>query len=186
MKRVTIACIRLLAAVISPNCQAASSAAEEGGCGPTELRVRRSSYSRLAVRAADAQEAKVCRGDAVRGQLVPLARFRSGAAVTFPLTSRLSLETDVALRRAEGSILALGSSTSLLFALPRLGQATPYAAGGIGLSLHGAPGIFRQWSPDWHGAASGADDERWRRGEHAVERHAGHANRRPVVQVFRA
>ena len=37
-----------------------------------------------------------------------------GAAVTFPVTSTLSLETDVAYRRGEGHIHALSSSTSLL------------------------------------------------------------------------
>ena len=62
-----------------------------------------------------------------------------GAAVTFPLTSTLSVETDVAYRRGEGRIHALSSSTSLLYALPRLGQSTPYVAAGVGLSQYGAP-----------------------------------------------
>src|SRR3954470_11074640 len=57
-----------------------------------------------------------------------------GAAVTFPVTSRLSVETDVAYRRGEGRIQALSSTTSLLYSLPRVGQATPYVAGGVGLS----------------------------------------------------
>ena len=40
-----------------------------------------------------------------------------GAAVTFPVTSTLSVETDVAYRRGEGRIHALSSSTSLLWFL---------------------------------------------------------------------
>ena len=62
-----------------------------------------------------------------------------GAAVTFPVTSTLSVETDVAYRRGEGNIHALSSSTSLLWFLPHVGQATPYVAGGVGLSQYGAP-----------------------------------------------
>jgi len=62
-----------------------------------------------------------------------------GAAVTFPVTSTLSVETDVAYRRGEGNIHALSSSTSLLWSLPRVGRATPYVAGGVGLSQYGAP-----------------------------------------------
>ena len=62
-----------------------------------------------------------------------------GAAVTFPVTSTLSVETDVAYRRGEGRIHALSSSTSLLYFLPRAGQSTPYVAAGVGLSQYGAP-----------------------------------------------
>jgi hypothetical protein len=62
-----------------------------------------------------------------------------GAAVTFPLTSTLSVETDVAYRRGEGRIHALSSSTSLLYALSRVGQTTPYVAAGVGISQYGAP-----------------------------------------------
>jgi hypothetical protein len=62
-----------------------------------------------------------------------------GGAVTFPVTSRISIETDVAYRRGEGRIHALSLSTSLLFSLPRVGQATPYVAAGFGLSQYGAP-----------------------------------------------
>jgi hypothetical protein len=62
-----------------------------------------------------------------------------GAAVTFPITSTLSVETDVAYRRGEGRIHALSSSTSLLYFLPRVGQSTPYCAAGVGLSQYGAP-----------------------------------------------
>jgi hypothetical protein len=62
-----------------------------------------------------------------------------GAAVTFPVTSALSIETDVAYRRGEGRIHALSSSASLLWFLPRLGQAMPYVAAGVGLSQYGAP-----------------------------------------------
>ncbi len=69
-----------------------------------------------------------------------------GVVVTFPVTSALSVETDVAHRRAEGRIHALSSSTSLLYALPRVGQATPYVATGVGLSQYGAP-VFSSNGP---------------------------------------
>ena len=62
-----------------------------------------------------------------------------GVAVTFPLTSTLSVETDVAYRQGEGRIHALSSSTSLLWFMPRVGKSTPYLAGGVGLSQYGAP-----------------------------------------------
>jgi hypothetical protein len=61
-----------------------------------------------------------------------------GAAVTFPVTSKLSVETDVAYRRGEGGIHAMSTNFSLLYSLPRLGQASPYLAGGVGLSQFGA------------------------------------------------
>jgi hypothetical protein len=69
-----------------------------------------------------------------------------GAAVTFPITSALSVETDVAYRRGEGRIHALSSSTSLLFALPHVGETTPYVAAGVGLSQYGAP-VFSSNGP---------------------------------------
>ena len=69
-----------------------------------------------------------------------------GAAITFPVTSTLSVETDVAYRHGEGRIHALSSSTSLLYFLPRVGQATPYVAGGIGVSQYGAP-VFSSNGP---------------------------------------
>ena len=62
-----------------------------------------------------------------------------GTAVTFPVTSTLSVETDVAYRRGEGRIHALSSSTSLLYFLPRVGQSMPYLTAGVGLSQYGAP-----------------------------------------------
>ena len=62
-----------------------------------------------------------------------------GAAVTFPLTSTLGVETDVAYRRGEGDIHALSLSANLLYSLPRVGKSTPYVAAGIGLSRYGTP-----------------------------------------------
>ena len=62
-----------------------------------------------------------------------------GAAVTFPVTSTLSVETEVAYRRGEGNINALSSNISLLYFLPRVGQSIPYVAAGVGLSQYGAP-----------------------------------------------
>jgi len=69
-----------------------------------------------------------------------------GTAVTFPITSNLSVETDVAYRRGEGNIHALSSNTSLLYFLPRVGQSRPYVAGGIGLAQYGAP-VFSSSGP---------------------------------------
>ena len=69
-----------------------------------------------------------------------------GAAVTFPVTSTLSVETDVAYRRGEGRIHALSSNTSLLWFLPRVGQSAPYVAAGVGLSQYGAP-VFSSNGP---------------------------------------
>jgi len=69
-----------------------------------------------------------------------------GAAVTFPVTSTLSVETDVAYRRGEGNIHALSTNTSLLCFLPHVGQSTPYVAGGVGLSQYGAP-VFSSDGP---------------------------------------
>ena len=70
-----------------------------------------------------------------------------GAAVTFPVTSTLSVETDVAYRRGEGHINALSSSISLLYFLPRVGKAIPYVVGGVGLSQYGAPVFSSNGSP---------------------------------------
>ena len=69
-----------------------------------------------------------------------------GAAVTFPVTTTLSVETDVAYRRGEGAIHALSSNTSLLWSLPRAGQSTPYVAAGVGLAQFGAP-VFSSGGP---------------------------------------
>jgi hypothetical protein len=69
-----------------------------------------------------------------------------GVAVTFPVTSTLSVETDVAYRRGEGGIHALSSNISLLYFLPRVGQTTPYVAAGVGLSQYGAP-VFSSDGP---------------------------------------
>ena len=69
-----------------------------------------------------------------------------GAAVTFPVTSTLSVETDVAYRRGEGNMNALSSNISLLYFLPRVGRSTPYVVGGVGLSQYGAP-VFSSNGP---------------------------------------
>ncbi len=62
-----------------------------------------------------------------------------GAAVTFPVTSKLSVETDVAYRRGEGGIQAMSTNFSLLYSLPRVGLASPYVVGGVGLAQYGGP-----------------------------------------------
>src|SRR5687767_9419711 len=69
-----------------------------------------------------------------------------GAAVTFPVTSTLGVETDVAYRRGEGRIHALSTNTSLLWFLPRVGQSAPYVAAGVGLSQYGVP-VFSSDGP---------------------------------------
>ena len=69
-----------------------------------------------------------------------------GVAVTFPVRSTLSVETEVAYRRGEGGFNALSSSLSLLCSLPRIGQATPFVAAGVGLSQYGAP-VFSSNGP---------------------------------------
>jgi hypothetical protein len=53
----------------------------------------------------------------------------------------------IAYRRGEGRIHAMSSSTSLLFALPRVGRAAPYLAAGAGLSQFGAPVFSRAGYP---------------------------------------
>ena len=70
-----------------------------------------------------------------------------GAALTVPVTSVLSVETDVAYRRGEGRIHALSSSTSLLWSLPRIGASTPYVATGAGLAQYGAPVFSSDGAP---------------------------------------
>jgi hypothetical protein len=69
-----------------------------------------------------------------------------GAAVRFPITPALSIETDLAYRRGEGDINALSLSANLLYFLPRIGQSTPYVIGGLGLSQYGAP-VFSSSGP---------------------------------------
>ena len=83
--------------------------------------------------------------DANRVEVTPYVGIGSigaspvGVAVTFPITSTLALETDVAYRRGEGDLNFLSTNYSLLWSLPRVGQATPYLAGGVGLAQYGTP-----------------------------------------------
>lgn len=100
----------------------------------------------LAVLPVGAQDAKLVGQGGKAVEVTPyVALFGSsgaspvGAAVTFPITSTLNVETDVAYRRAEGRIHALSGNTSLLWSLPRVGRSTPYLATGVGLSQYGAP-----------------------------------------------
>ena len=62
-----------------------------------------------------------------------------GAAVSFPLNSTFSIETEVGYRRAEGNLNALSTSASLLYNLPKLGSVTPYLAAGAGIAQYGSP-----------------------------------------------
>ena len=70
-----------------------------------------------------------------------------GTAISFPVTSQLSVEAEVGYRRGEGGIHALSSNAGLLYALPRIGRSTPYFAGGAGLAEFGAPIIGRDGTP---------------------------------------
>src|SRR4029079_7672232 len=82
--------------------------------------------------------------DARPVEVTPYVALRSAAAspvgafVTFPVSSTLGVETDVAYRRGEGHITALSSSAGLLYS-PRVGKSTPYVVGGVGLMQYGAP-----------------------------------------------
>ena len=62
-----------------------------------------------------------------------------GAGVSFPLNASFRIETEVGYRQGEGSMNALSSSANLLYALPRVGRATPYLATGAGLAQYGVP-----------------------------------------------
>jgi hypothetical protein len=103
----------------------------------------------LAALPASAQDAKPVEVT----QVTPYVGFGSpaaspvGTAITFPVTSTLSLETDVAYRRGEGDMHFLSSNISLLYALPRLGQATPYVVGGVGLAQYGTPVLSSNGRP---------------------------------------
>ena len=69
-----------------------------------------------------------------------------GAAITFPLNSSFSIETEIGYRRGEGGLNALSSSANLLYALPRIRRTTPYLATGAGLAQYGAPVVSREGS----------------------------------------
>ena len=62
-----------------------------------------------------------------------------GTAVSFPLNSTFSIETEVGYRRAEGNLNALSTSANLLYNLPKLGRVTPYLAAGAGIAQYGSP-----------------------------------------------
>ena len=61
-----------------------------------------------------------------------------GAAITFPLGSKFSLEAEVGYRR-QGRLNLLNSNASLLYDLPSLGRTTPYLAAGAGLADTAVP-----------------------------------------------
>jgi hypothetical protein len=100
----------------------------------------------LAALPANAQDARIT-------EVTPYVALGSagasnvGALVTFPVTSTLGVETDVAYRRGEGRINALSTSTSLLWSLPRVGRWTPYLAAGVGLSQYGVPVFSSDGAP---------------------------------------
>ena len=69
-----------------------------------------------------------------------------GLTITVPVTSTFSVETDTAYRHGEG-IHAFSTSGSLLYFRPRIGRATPYLAGGLGLAQYGAPVFSSDGTP---------------------------------------
>jgi hypothetical protein len=99
-------------------------------------------FAALPVAAQDAQAVEVTPYVALGSE----AASPVGAAITFPITSTLSVETDVAYRRGEGRIHALSMNTSLLYFLPRVGRSTPYVAAGVGIAEYGAP-VFSSSGP---------------------------------------
>jgi hypothetical protein len=66
-----------------------------------------------------------------------------GTAVSFPLGSGFSLESEGGYRRGEGDMNALSSHVSLLYDVPRLGRTVPYLACGVGLAQYGTPLVWR-------------------------------------------
>lgn len=74
--------------------------------------------------------------------LGPVGASRIGAAISFPVAPKTSVEAEVGYRRGEGKIHALGSNVSMLYALPRIRRATPYLATGVGLHEFGAPVVL--------------------------------------------
>ncbi len=54
-----------------------------------------------------------------------------GAAVTFPLTRTLSVESEIGFRPTPSD---LSASAGVLFSLPKFARVTPYVAGGVGLA----------------------------------------------------
>jgi hypothetical protein len=105
-----------------------------------------------------------------------------GVGLSFPIASKLSVETEVGYREGEGHINALSSHASLLYELPSMGRTRPYLAAGAGLEQYGAvlelPIRPRHPSPD--------HVDRQCRGRHqgAHGRHVGHARGRALVQII--
>jgi opacity protein-like surface antigen len=62
-----------------------------------------------------------------------------GVAVSVPLTTSLSAETELGYAPGADQVHALTTSVSLIQNLPRLGRVTPYLAAGVGLAQYGAP-----------------------------------------------
>jgi opacity protein-like surface antigen len=67
----------------------------------------------------------------------------AGVAVVVPITSTLSVETDVAYRQGANDHPALSTNATLLWSLPSVGRATPYLAGGVGLAQQELPLLTR-------------------------------------------
>jgi hypothetical protein len=92
-----------------------------------------------------------------------------GVAVTFPVTSTLSVETEVAYRRGEGNINAEFKHQSAVFPSARRSSDIVCRRGSWAGAIRGARVLLQRWSSDWHSAQPGHDRERWRRPEDANE-----------------
>jgi hypothetical protein len=70
-------------------------------------------------------------------EVTPFASFgsypssRMGAAVTFPWTRNLSVESEIGWRLTSGD---LSASAGMLYNLPKIARVTPYVATGVGLA----------------------------------------------------
>lgn len=68
-----------------------------------------------------------------------MGAFRAAVFVLVAVTLAVEPVTAQDARRGEGDLSMLSMNASLLWLLPRVGQAAPYLAGGAGLSQYGAP-----------------------------------------------
>jgi len=89
---------------------------------------------------------------------------RVGMMITFPVTSTLAAETEMAYRRGGG----LSSSASLLYFLPRFGQSTSYVAGRSGDLAIRCAGVRTQRSSCRHRLARGPHRECRRQPEDTI------------------
>ena len=59
----------------------------------------------------------------------------AGAAVRWPVASKLGVEVETALR--DGEVTGFATSLNVVYDLPSIGRVTPYVTGGVGLEQYG-------------------------------------------------